>query len=106
MILIRFFFCHESSIDTHIDTNQLILLSQVRTQKTKKSVADGHLTSSKEVEKMGHVMDICETDSVKKNCMLIKMYFDLYRKGKCFAGRKRVERFRSEVIKVGTNLVY
>lgn len=61
-----FFFCHESSIDTHIDTNQLILLSQARTQKTKKSVADGHLTSSKEVEKMGHVMDICETDSVKK----------------------------------------
>lgn len=37
--------------------------------------------------------------------MLIKMYFDLYRKGKCFAGRKRVERF-NEVIKVGTNLVY
>lgn len=76
MILIRFFFCHESSIDTHIDTNQLILLSQVRTQKTKKSVADGHLTSSKEVEKMGHVMDICETDSVKKiacwsKCILI-----------------------------------
>lgn len=44
-----FFFCHKSSIDTHIDTNQLILLSQARTQKTKKSVADGHLTSSKEV---------------------------------------------------------
>lgn len=71
-----FFFCHESSIDTHIDTNQLILLSQARTQKTKKSVADGHLTSSKEVEKMGHVMDICETDSVKKiacwsKCILI-----------------------------------
>lgn len=65
MILIRFF-CHESSIDTHIDTNQLILLSQARTQKTKKSVADGYLTSSKEVGKMGLVMDICETDSVKK----------------------------------------
>lgn len=46
----------------------------------------------------GHLWDWLS----KKNCMLMKMYFDFY----SFSGRKRVERFRSEVIKVGNNLFY
>lgn len=39
----------------------------------------------------GHLWDWLS----QKNCMLLKMYFDFY----SFSGRKRVERFRSEVIK-------